>query len=354
MFEKFKSGMKKFAAVHYVAMAVMLGVGAIGGHYITSISVQSNESHAAVTSFKDVKSTHWAYGTIKWAVNAGVVNGYPDGTFKPSKQVSEAEFLMMLVKTFQKVDASGATNHWADPVYRIAQDNNWPVKGISSSNLKARDTAMTRGEVAQLITSAKGINFLTNDAILYLLGTNMAAGKTGNTLSGYKANDYLTRAEAVAFIKKAKDSGLTELKERPTLPTSTDIIPDVVTAPAGMSAIKSTIDKTVANYPGYSTKAGNEGVTVIGSDGRSSVAYSKAQSANGNDQIISYQATNSDSIKILVAMMKAVGLTPPGNISSVLSQAVQDGKEVKVQAGNKTITITPHPTNMDAIYIYFK
>src|SRR5690606_19873926 len=48
----------------------------------------------SVTSFKDMKG-HWAEKAVTNAVKAGYVSGYPDGTFKPNKEVTRAEFTKM-------------------------------------------------------------------------------------------------------------------------------------------------------------------------------------------------------------------------------------------------------------------
>lgn len=49
------------------------------------------------TVFKDVKSSHWAARYIKTAANYKLVSGYPDGTFKPNKALSREEAMKILV-----------------------------------------------------------------------------------------------------------------------------------------------------------------------------------------------------------------------------------------------------------------
>lgn len=46
-------------------------------------------------SFPDVPSSYWAYHEVMDLVGAGVINGYPDGTFKPEFPVTRAEFAKM-------------------------------------------------------------------------------------------------------------------------------------------------------------------------------------------------------------------------------------------------------------------
>lgn len=49
-------------------------------------------------SFPDVESNRWSAGFIGVAAGQGLIKGYPDGTFKPTKEVSYAEAVTMLVR----------------------------------------------------------------------------------------------------------------------------------------------------------------------------------------------------------------------------------------------------------------
>ncbi|WP_018086315.1 S-layer homology domain-containing protein [Desulfurispora thermophila] len=50
------------------------------------------------TKFKDVDASHWASGYINVAVGQGILKGYPDGTFRPDANVTNAEAVTMLVR----------------------------------------------------------------------------------------------------------------------------------------------------------------------------------------------------------------------------------------------------------------
>ena len=52
-------------------------------------------------TFVDLNSNHWAYKSITEMANNGILNGYPDGTFGPDKNVSRAEFSKILVKALE-------------------------------------------------------------------------------------------------------------------------------------------------------------------------------------------------------------------------------------------------------------
>lgn len=48
--------------------------------------------------FPDVSADHWAAAQIKELSQAGVIVGYPDGTFKPDANVTRAEFASMAIR----------------------------------------------------------------------------------------------------------------------------------------------------------------------------------------------------------------------------------------------------------------
>ena len=47
--------------------------------------------------YTDMDENHWAYQSIKFLTEVGVVVGYPDGTYKPDIPVTRAEFAKILV-----------------------------------------------------------------------------------------------------------------------------------------------------------------------------------------------------------------------------------------------------------------
>ena len=51
------------------------------------------------TKFSDVSYDRWSSGYINVAVEEEIINGYPDGTFKPSETVSYAELLTMIIRS---------------------------------------------------------------------------------------------------------------------------------------------------------------------------------------------------------------------------------------------------------------
>ena len=82
--------------------------------------------------FPDVPNSHWAACDIDKLAMNDIVVGYPDGMFKPNKNISRAEFATMLVKGFNLNPTYGAraqftdvaSNNWANPTIAKAVDEN--------------------------------------------------------------------------------------------------------------------------------------------------------------------------------------------------------------------------------------
>ena len=88
---------------------------------------------AAGSSFKDVKMDHWAYSSIVWAYNEGIIKGYLDGTFAPDATLTEAQFVALLVRF--DCSASDTLKTTAD-YYRYMQNNGMPLNGYTNTKLR--------------------------------------------------------------------------------------------------------------------------------------------------------------------------------------------------------------------------
>ena len=55
-----------------------------------------DEDQSATTKFSDLSNHHWAYGAVQSAVQAGLVGGYQDGTFRPNQNITRQEMAAMI------------------------------------------------------------------------------------------------------------------------------------------------------------------------------------------------------------------------------------------------------------------
>jgi len=62
----------------------------------------------AANPFVDVPLNHWAYDAVSKLSAAGIIVGYPDGTFQGSKPVTRYEFAMAVARALAKVDETKA------------------------------------------------------------------------------------------------------------------------------------------------------------------------------------------------------------------------------------------------------
>ena len=58
---------------------------------------------SAANPFADVDTSSWAYQAVSQLSDQGVVDGYPDGTFKPDANVTRAEFAAMAIRDRKSV-----------------------------------------------------------------------------------------------------------------------------------------------------------------------------------------------------------------------------------------------------------
>lgn len=69
----------------------------------------------AAYTFKDREAIGtWARRSVDVAVEAGIINGYEDGTFRPNVYITRAQMAVMVAKALQITGETTATTHFAD------------------------------------------------------------------------------------------------------------------------------------------------------------------------------------------------------------------------------------------------
>ncbi len=114
---------------------------------------------SSAVAFPDVPSSYWAYAYIETLAGRGIVNGFPDGTFRPNVPVTRAQFVKMLVLTLGLNPGSGhtsftdvASSAWFAP-YVAAAVQAGIVKGTSPTTFSP-DEAITREQMAVMVARA--------------------------------------------------------------------------------------------------------------------------------------------------------------------------------------------------------
>ncbi|PIJ98082.1 S-layer homology domain-containing protein [Lysinibacillus sphaericus] len=218
------------------------------------IAIPATNAEAATTTFKDVPKSHWAYASIKQVAEKGLVTGYSDGTYKPSAQVTRAEFATFLSRIFDGKDRTTAKftdigSHWAKDAIQEGLAVGFIQESDYANNKFEPNKPMTRGEMSRWLANGlahanpeygKAIEEMANSSLTLIpipefykggvnkkdlpyIGVALATG----LLSGYedfsfKPNGNTTRAEVATILIRFMDTlkkapsdftGLKELRE---------------------------------------------------------------------------------------------------------------------------------------------
>ncbi|WP_166244926.1 S-layer homology domain-containing protein [Paenibacillus turpanensis] len=299
----------------------------------------------AAASFPDLQG-HWANATVQWGVEAGAVNGYPDGTFKPDNTVTEAEFLAMLIKAYQPdgLQKPEEERHWSDQYYNFAVQYNYPVEGKSGSAPK--DQAIKRVKVAELLAGANGVNYSGDLAIRYVITEQISLGKVHGELSieSFKGGDTLTRAEAVQFIRNMKEKVET-LQFRPTTPSpEEDLLEIRENELIVIDSIEKQLEKEVLpSYAGYTLSNNGSGiVTVKDPEGTAAVVIVyDAAIDNRLKQILVEDTRKDEFLALMVDVFQMFDIPVEDSFAATVRAADESGTTTELKAGAATLEVQP-------------
>ncbi|KMY51865.1 S-layer homology domain-containing protein [Peribacillus loiseleuriae] len=166
--------------------------------------------------YTDVTKANWAYSSINNLNRAGLINGFLDGTFKPTNSITRAETAAIIARALNLKSShdSGFTDvkksHYAyDNIAAVAE------KGIIIGREKGQfdpEGKLTRAEMAAILVRAYQLNgtkklpFTDVDPkhwaysdIQTLYANNLTGGFPDNT---YKPAQQISRAEFVTFLDR--------------------------------------------------------------------------------------------------------------------------------------------------------
>ena len=161
----------------------------------------------AANPFSDVTPDSWAYQAVSQLANAGIVNGYPDGTFKGQNNITRYEMAQMVAKAMANQDRANAEqqamiNRLADEFsnelnnlgVRVArlEDRVGNVKVTGDARLRYQDAEHAKSKFdarARVQFNAK-VNDRT-DAVVRLASGNF---ELGNSQNGGNSNATIDRA----------------------------------------------------------------------------------------------------------------------------------------------------------------
>lgn len=133
-------------------------------------------------SFRDVSANYWAASFIRQLAALNIIDGYPDGSYRPDRPVTRAEFAAIIRRAFDEIEVREAVNfldvernYWA---YSAIQETYQMGFLSGTANSLFRPVAsLTRGDV--LFALATGLQLSTTTSADTLLSvfnqTNLRA-----------------------------------------------------------------------------------------------------------------------------------------------------------------------------------
>jgi len=187
---------------------------------VSAFGVSAAEQQVA-GSFKDVPAGHWAASVIREAVGKGYVAGYPDGTFKPDRNVTRAEFMKMLVSALGLPHSQDGGPWYRPYVAALVETNvhqetdftdyDRPITRLEMSRLVARGLAMQQAYAGL----SNVFSYLSGEQLPFADRAEIPDGDVrfvalaygADILTGYPDETFrpgrsATRAEAVAMLAR--------------------------------------------------------------------------------------------------------------------------------------------------------
>lgn len=174
---------------------------------------------SAQSKFKDIPDNYWAKKEIEELVSKGIIDGYPDGNFKPEQYVTRAQTAIIIGKTMQ-IDTKYRPNPGFADVK--SKDAAYPYiaalveRGIFSKRKKFNpNNPLTREQLAKILVEAFALQGTTktefrdvpkNHWAYKYINTLVSTGiTTGKTSDKFDPTGKVTRAQIAVFVKRALD-----------------------------------------------------------------------------------------------------------------------------------------------------
>ena len=202
----------KYNTLGSASGAVFVNVSGAG----SSFGQVSNAFVGTLTpTFADVPATHWAFSAIEFLASAGIVNGRTDGNFHPNDSITRGEFAKIICLaagltpvTGGSASFSDTSGHWAAGYIEAAKTAGL-ISGYPDGTFRPNNL-ITRAEIAKLVVLGAGFATDTSGAGFSDIATNWAkdfilTAANNGVVNGYsdgtfRPNNHATRAEASVMV----------------------------------------------------------------------------------------------------------------------------------------------------------
>ena len=127
------------------------------------------ENFTSTNKYTDVAAGAWYNNAVSTLSAMGIITGYPDGTFRPNAYITRAEFAAIAARFDADGDKtlaafSDIANHWAKDEISVAYNNGW-VDGYPNGTFGPRRN-ITRAETVTLVNRVLNRKPETEDDLL--------------------------------------------------------------------------------------------------------------------------------------------------------------------------------------------
>jgi hypothetical protein len=162
-------------------------------------------SFAASNPFVDVPANNWAYGSVSKLAQAGIIDGYGDGTFKGDKTITRYEMAQMVAKAMGNEDKANAEQKAEIKKLQAEFSDELDKLGVRVSTLEKNQSAVKFSGVVGLRYQAKDddANADKMTVVRYRLRLDGSAKVDDDTTFGVRfSNSSNTRAQSAYGIPK--------------------------------------------------------------------------------------------------------------------------------------------------------
>jgi uncharacterized protein YkwD len=174
----------------------------------------------AASKYPDVSNNHWAFDEIEYLSNEGVISGYEDGSFQPSRLISRAEAAIMLVRALKYDKENRPDPNFSDvSKYSVAYDYIATIADekvmVGDEGLFYPSRSLSRAEMAAILTRAYSLtygrtfdfsditpSFWAYEDIQALADNQITVGYPDRT---YRPQLFVTRAQFSVFMARVLD-----------------------------------------------------------------------------------------------------------------------------------------------------
>lgn len=110
---------------------------------------KSNIYEARDNLFTDTKSSDWFLDDVSYLTNLDCISGYPDGSFRPSRNISKAEFLKTLMSSIGYQNLPKTDSYWASGYV----DKGLNLNLIDLNYIRNINNPITRYEMAKILSN---------------------------------------------------------------------------------------------------------------------------------------------------------------------------------------------------------